>query len=237
MNKIDCYRTELRQKSDWDDYLLAESHLPGPRGNLELLQAVVEEGEPDRLMRYAARDAEQAPTNTPGEFLAACGTAGLGRLLAEGQCEYLPTLRSLASDSRWRVREAVAMALQRWGDTDLSAMTNEAEVWAQGSLLEQRAMVAGLCEPRLLKSPVQARRVLALLDQTTHGILQNPSRKTEEFRILRQALAYAWSVAVAALPDEGKPVMQVWLACPDPDVAWVMKENLKKKRIAGLFEG
>jgi hypothetical protein len=97
--------------------------------------------------------------------------------------------------------------------------------------------VAGLCEPRLLKSPEQARRVLALLDQITHGILQNPLRKTEEFRILRQALAYAWSVAVAAHPDEGKPVMQAWLACPNPDVAWVMKENLKKKRIAGLFEG
>lgn len=237
MNKMNGYRSELRQKSNWDDYLLAESHLPGPRGNLELLHAVIEEGYPDRLLRYASLSAQQAPTNTPGEFLAACGAAGLGRLLAEGLREYLPNLRSLASDSRWRVREAVAIALQRWGDTDLEAMTAEAEIWARGSLLEQRAAVAGLCEPRLLKSPKQARRVLALLDQVTGSILVNPSRKTEEFRVLRQCLGYAWSVAVAALPDYGRPVMQAWRISIDPDVAWVMKENLKKKRIAGLFDG
>jgi hypothetical protein len=236
MNKIQSYRTELRQRPDCDEYLLAESHLPGPRGNLELLYAVVEEGEPDQLLRYAALNAEQAPTNTPGEFLAACGTAGLGRLLAEGRHEYLPTLRSLASDSRWRVREAAAMALQRWGDSDLPAMTAEAEIWSRGSLLEQRAAVAGLCEPRLLKSPDQARQVLMLLDQVTRGILQNPLRKSEAFRVLRQCLGYAWSVAVAALPEQGKPAMQAWMACSDPDVAWVMKENLKKKRIAGLFD-
>jgi hypothetical protein len=94
-----------------------------------------------------------------------------------------------------------------------------------------------LCEPRLLRSPEQARRVLALLDGVTGRLVQHPLRKTEAFRVLRQCLGYAWSVAVAALPNDGKPRMQAWLACPDPDVAWVMKENLKKKRIAGMFEG
>ena len=36
---IDAYRTQLEQLADWDDYLRQESRLPGPRANLELLEA------------------------------------------------------------------------------------------------------------------------------------------------------------------------------------------------------
>jgi hypothetical protein len=39
------YRTALRGlQSDWDAYLEAESGLPGPRANLELVQVVADEG-------------------------------------------------------------------------------------------------------------------------------------------------------------------------------------------------
>ena len=31
MSKLETYRATLRQRDDWDPYLLAESHLPGPR--------------------------------------------------------------------------------------------------------------------------------------------------------------------------------------------------------------
>ena len=37
----------------------------------------------------------------------------------------LQALRPLASDPRWRIREAVAMALQRWGDADMPALLAE----------------------------------------------------------------------------------------------------------------
>ncbi len=52
-------------------------------------------------------------------------------------------------------------------------------------------------------------------------------------RLLR-ALAYCWSVAVAALPDAGKPLMEVWLASDDPDIRWIMRENLKKNRLVKM---
>lgn len=42
-------------------------------------------------------------------------------------------------------------------------------------------------------------------------------------------------VAVAAAPSEGRRVMSRWFDSSDGDVAWVMRENLKKKRIAGVF--
>ena len=117
MGKVDRYRVELRGLADWKPFLLAESGLPGPRGNLELADAVAEEGNEALFRTYSAVDADQAPANTPGEFLAVCGMVGLGRLLAEGQRELLPLLRAGASDRRWRIREAVAIEPATPGQT------------------------------------------------------------------------------------------------------------------------
>jgi hypothetical protein len=44
-------------------------------------------------------------------------------------------------------------------------------------------------------------------------------------------LAYCWSVAVVGLPNHGKRYMERWLQSRDKDVQWVMRENLKKKRL------
>jgi hypothetical protein len=50
--------------------------------------------------------------------------------------------------------------------------------------------------------------------------------------VLRQGLAYCWSVAVAAAPDEGRRLMERWMREDDRDVRWVMRQNLSKKRLA-----
>jgi len=91
-----------------------------------------------------------------------------------------------------------------------------------------------LCEPRLLHDPRQAKRVLKLLDTITTSLVREPNRKAEDFKTLRQALGYCWSVAVVASPLEGKPAMEKWLVNPDADVAWIMRENLKKNRLARM---
>jgi hypothetical protein len=93
MSKVDDYRQILGTLKDWDTFLLQESGLPGPRGNLELAQAVADEGDATLFKRYLAFDAEQAPTNSPLEFLAFCGVVGLGKLLAQGKHGVLKTLR------------------------------------------------------------------------------------------------------------------------------------------------
>lgn len=229
--KTENYRAQLRALSDWDKFLMKESGLPGPRANLELVQAVADEGTLDLFQRYLTYTPDRASTNSPEVFLTVCGVVGLGRLLAEGDLDQIAVLRSCANDPRWRVREAVAMALQRWGDADMSALLKAMNDWAKGSLLERRAAAAALCEPRLLKDPKHTKRVLKLLDTFTTSIVRNPDRKSEDFKTLRQALGYCWSVAVVALPAEGKPAMEKWLVNPDPDVAWIMRENLKKNRL------
>jgi hypothetical protein len=237
MTKTDDYRHALLARDDWDPYLLDESGLPGPRGNTELAQAVADLGTPDRFDRFLAWDAERAPVGSREEFLAFCGTVGLGRLAVEGRADALPQLRTLASDPRWRVREGVAMALQRLGAADMHGLISEMRTWADGNDYECRAAAAGLCEPILLRREEDVRDVLAILHVITEGLSRSEDRRSDGFRALRKGLAYCWSVAVAAAPDAGRPLMERWLRSEDRDVRWVMKQNLAKKRLAEAGEG
>jgi hypothetical protein len=231
MGRTDDYRVILRSLASWDEYLRDQSGLPGPRGNLELAQAVADEGDRPLFLRYAALSAAAAPINTPDEFLTFCGVVGMGRLLAEGDLSLVPALRSHAADSRWRVREGVAMALQRLGDVDMPGLLAIAAEWAGGAPLQQRAAAAAVCEPRLLRDEHDARAVVYLLDGITASIPAQSDRRSEGFVALRKGLGYCWSVAVAALPKVGKPLMEKWMGTSDRDILWIMKENLKKKRL------
>jgi hypothetical protein len=228
------YREALRRVDDWDAFIQAESGLPGPRANLELVQAVADEGDEARFRRWLAVDAGQASTNHPGVILPVCGAVGLGRLAAEGRHELIAELRPHAADPRWRVREGVAMGLQRLGAADTAALLDAMGEWAQGGWLEQRAVVAALCEPALLRRPEHARAVLAVLDGITEGIARASDRRDEAFRVLRQALGYGWSVAVAALPTEGAALFERLVESADSDVRWIARENLKKDRLVRL---
>jgi hypothetical protein len=192
--KTEIYRHQLRESSDWDQFLLKESGLPGQRANLELVQAVADEGTFGLFQRYLTYTPDRASTNSPEVFLTVCGVVGLGRLLAEGDVDQLAVLRECANDPRWRVREAMAMGLQRWGDANMPELLKAMSDWAKGTLLERRAAAAALCEPRLLNNPKHAKR-LKLLDANHRLDCAETDRKSEDFKTL-QALGYCWSVAV-----------------------------------------
>lgn len=231
MSKIDFYRAELQAAADWIPYLADHSNLPGPRGNLELAEAAAQQGTREHFTRLLAVDSDQVAENTPQVFVVFCGLVGLGKLLAFGESAWLITLRRYASDSRWRLREAVAIALQKYGAHDIHALLTQMQIWASGSRLEQRAVVAGLSEPALLHDPAVTRTVLTILDTITNSLVSASDRKTEPFRILRQALAYGWSVAAVTDLESGKKYLERWFASPDPDIRWIMRENLKKNRL------
>jgi HEAT repeat protein len=231
VGKLEDYRMTLRKLAEWEPFLLEHSGLPGPRGNLELAAAAVEEADEATLRRWAALGPADARFGSAEEFLAFCGVVGLGRLLAAGDRSALPDLRRLAGDPRWRIREAVAIALQRFGDADFGGLLGEMQHWARGTPLERRAAVAALCEPRLLAEPKRVRDVLVVLDGVTAELPGIGDRRSDEFRALRKTLGYGWSVALAALPEEGKARFEHLLASDDPDVRWIARENLRKKRL------
>jgi hypothetical protein len=233
-SKIAFYVDKLKSQKDWDIYLLKESGLPGPRGNLELAQAFAEIGDEGKIKKYLSIELDDAPTKPAKVFLTFCGVVGLGTLINQGKKEYLSRLRGFASDSRWRIREAVAMALQRVGDADIDSLLKEMCEWSKGNFLEKRAAAAALCEPRLLTSEKTAIVVLDVLDSVTSSIVGFGDTKDEAFEVLKKGLAYCWSVAVAAHPEKGKKLMEKWAGSQDKTVASIMKENLKKKRLVRM---
>jgi hypothetical protein len=231
MSKIEAYRETLKSLDNWIPYLLQESGLPGPRGNLELAHAVAQTGSREQFESFLSVPLAQAPTNDPHEFLVFCGVLGLGKLAAGGDQAQIARLRTYASDPRWRVREGVATALQLVGDVDMPFLLHEMSLWSEGNWLEKRAAAAALAEPRLLKQAQAAREALKMIEAITLSVAKAENRTNEAFKTLRQALGYCWSVLVAALPAEGKQIMEKWLVSEDKDIRWVMRENLKKNRL------
>jgi hypothetical protein len=232
VSRIDEYREALEDLDRWEPYLLEHSGLPGPRGNIELGQAAADVGTAERFDALLRWTPDRAPAGSKEEFLAFCGTIGLGKLAAGASRDVLPRLRELASDPRWRVREAVAMALQRVGAVDMPALLRGMRAWAKGNDFERRAAAAALCEPALLGREEDTVAVLSILDRITEDLGRSRDRSSDGFHALRKGLAYCWSVAVAAAPDRGRELMERWIASDDPDVRWVMKQNLAKKRMA-----
>ncbi|WP_433203884.1 hypothetical protein ACQP00_34935 [Dactylosporangium sp. CS-047395] len=216
MGRRQEYAAALRALDDWAPYLREHGGLPGPRANLELAQAVADVAGPQRAA---------ALIGSGEEYLALCGVVALTDPVL---------LRGHATDPRWRVREGVAMALQRRADTDLPWLLDLADDWAgDPHPLVQRAAVAGLCEPRLLKTPAAAARAVAVCAAVTASLAARPAaeRRREDVRTLRKALGYTWSVAVAADRPHGLQVFERLAASTDPDVAWIVRENRGKARM------
>ncbi|HEY3022716.1 MAG TPA: HEAT repeat domain-containing protein [Actinomycetota bacterium] len=231
MTALDEYRRALKDLDDPEPFLLERSCLPGRGATSSSLTPW-----PTSARASSSIGSSHSPRTAPRvgsreEFLAFCAAIGFGRLAAEGNRKVLMTLRTLASDPRWRVREGVALGLQRLGASDMQALLTEMRAWATGNDYPRRAAAAALCEPVLLRRESDVREVLAILDSITAALSRSSERRSEGFRALRKGLAYCWSVAVAAAPDAGRPLMERWMRSDDPDVRWVMKQNLTKKRL------
>jgi len=64
-------------------------------------------GTREQFDRFLSFTPDRAPVGSREEFLAFCAAIGFGNR------KVLVTLRTLAADPRWRVREGVALGLQR----------------------------------------------------------------------------------------------------------------------------
>jgi hypothetical protein len=104
MTGIDAWRRQLLDLPESERLRFLDQHsgLPGPRGNIELALAFADLADAAVIDDLARSD---------DEYRAFCGTVALGSRAEDA--EVLLRLHRAASDQRWRVREAVAMALQR----------------------------------------------------------------------------------------------------------------------------
>lgn len=211
---------------EWAPLLDANSGLPGPRANTALATAFAVVADEPALVALGTRD---------DEFTAMCVATAYGAHADE--TEHAAHARRAASDGRWRVREGVAMGLQLLGDRAFEHLTGIVTAWAESDdALVQRAAVAAICEPRLLGSPASAVVAVRVCRRATELLARRPAsqRRDPEVRTLRQALGYGWSVAVAADAARGLPTFLA-LDPSDVDVAWIIAENRKKKRLSTLL--
>jgi hypothetical protein len=243
------------------DKLVAQSGLPGPRANLELAESFARavstaSAEPaawlETLYAWAGIGADEAPSGDPREFLPFCALISFGVLYNTHACAYpctgpcdcplwpiqmeylVETIRQAASDPRWRIREAVVMALQHLGEGNPEALARIIDNWLQdASLTERRAAAAALAHPPLLEDEKFARFALKTADRILEDTAAVPEekRKSEEFQILKQALGYALGVLVAHLPEEGFSLLERWTDSCDADIRWILLENLKEKHL------
>lgn len=232
-------------------YLREQSHLPGSRANLGLVGEVCDEmasyvPQHSRqvwdALHYLAREEQTVETNTPGEFVVLCGVVAFGACAtvhAEWHADVCVQLARFAGNASWRVREGAAIAFQRMLTGVPEATVRYLRMLArEGDCLQQRASAAAIAEPLLLHGEEIKTAALEIQQVIVRRFRDIPlsERKRDDVRVLRQALGYSLSVVAAALPEQGFALMRECASWGDPDMVWVIRENLKKKRLAKFTE-
>lgn len=255
MNKLENYKLDLKplleeylksgNLNKITTYLTVNSALPGRRANLELARAFADMCEvysvtnldliKDLVLGLSQITSDDAPVNSPKEFLPFCGvltTGFLGAIHPSFFYESLSHIRSRAIDSRWRIREAIAMAIQRLIEKQGTSTLQELESWVSGeNWLAMRAVVTGVAEPALLEDSRVSNWALKIHKKVFYHIHLTTNRRSEDFKILTKGLSYTLSVVICALPIEGFEYLYELIDLQDDEILRIVKLNLKKNRM------
>ena len=220
---------QLKDNTDeLEEFIVKNSNLPGPRGNLELAFAFSEiYNDLNVLYKWLTITEDQADVNNPRSFLPFCSAVCLGKVYTKNKnIKIISTLKKLANDGRWRMREAVAFGFQIIGEYDFNELKTIFSEWIDKSNnLEKRAIIASLAHPRFLDHD-RAKYCFEI----TNIILKDIDKKNN-FDILKKGLSFTISVFTAANPECGFNFIKRWIR-KDKEIDKIMKENLKKNRLS-----
>jgi hypothetical protein len=221
----------LNNQKELEKFLVQNSNLPGPRANLELAFAFSEVfTDLDVLLEWLKITPDQADVNNPKSFLAFCSAVCLGKIYIKTKNQNLiEILKKLASDERWRMREAVVFAFQYIGEDNFEDLTVIFSKWIKVSdNFEKRAVLASLAHPKFLnKKNAQFCFEISEIILTEMDLENN-------FDVLKKGLSYSLSVYVAANPDFGFPFLKRWIG-KNKLIDKIIKENLKKNRLVKKY--
>ncbi|WP_310832802.1 hypothetical protein [Paenibacillus pedocola] len=234
----------IENREHWpllEGYMHDNSGLPGPRANLELAAGFAQYFA-DSKISDTAWALLCSWVDAPGEFLVFCAVQACGahyasaddqrRLLVES------VLKAAMNDAGWRVREAAAIGLQSIGESDFRLLTPLLNGWREdANLLEQRAFVAALAHPPLLKNRDHVLYALDLAAGITDGILHGAAKgcDPEHFRVLSKGLEYSLSLFAAAAPEEGFALLSRLAESGDARMMRIVKSNLGKTRLSKKY--
>jgi len=199
-----------------------ESKLPGPAANLSLLRQFLKEATEEQIaLCLNVMDKKPAP-DSPATFVAMCGVAASANP---------DILRKAANSDNKRIRESAVLGFQNLGLKDLDKLYSTFESWENANLLEKRCIAATLCEGALIKTQEMAEKILGVLSEYMELIELEKNVKSEEYKVLKKAMGYCISEAVAASPEKGKEFFEEWMRSPSSEIRWVLSENLKHDRL------
>lgn len=243
----------INDKEQWEQlaaYMRQESNLPGPRSNLGLAESfaqlyghsAVTETAWELLVAWANIAEVDAGTNDPSEFLPFCAVCAAGAHYGYAKEErrrvIQAMIQSAMNNSRWRVREAAAMAMQNIGEFDFALLRQLLDTWrVDANMLEQRAFVAALAHPPLLKEQENIRYCLNLASGIMEELLSSagvPSDR-EHYRVLSKGLEYSLSVFVASEPEAGFAMLRHFAESSDARISKIVKSNLGKARLSKKY--
>lgn len=165
------------------DILARGSKLPGTRANDALASAfadiVATRDKGLRLaLEMAALHADEAPGDTALEFLPVCGVYALGAIGARAKDEKARTravaaLHDAAEDLRFRVRDAVPLALEAIGAAHGPWLARALAGWMDG-FFHAAAALRALARPNFLNALAEADEPVARLDEAWTLVAEAP---------------------------------------------------------------
>ncbi len=226
----------IHDKEKIEKFIIKNSNLPGPRGNLELAFAFAEiYDDLDVLLEWAKITEDQADVNNPKSFLAFCSAVCLGKLYTKKKDQKIITiLKKLANDGRWRMREAVAFGFQLIGEHDFKELKTIFSDWIKESdNLEKRAILVSLAHPPFLNDD-NAKFCFKITDIVLKQIVLKQMERETDFDVLRKGLEFTISIFAAANPELGFSFIKKWIG-KNKAIDRIMKQNLKKNRLIRKF--
>lgn len=224
------------------------SKLPGTRANDALARAFAElvgargPRARDLAVALTTLDADLAPGGTALEFLPMCGTLAVGALAARAtdagkRARLVAVLHDAAEDLRFRVRDAVPVALENVSAVHASWLLGELESWMDG-FFHAAAVLRALVRPGFFGALATADAPVARLAEawTLATEAQRSTARTPGYKSLTVELA----IAPARLALRfGAPVFDVLEArahaLSDPALRAVLAQSVRESKLVSRF--
>lgn len=221
------------------------SGLPGTRMNVPVAVAFANEcathGKAgQRLARtMATLDADEAPGATQLEFLPVCGVLALGVCAAAEPTlrkDALAILHDAAEDPRFRVREAVILALARLGEKMGDALVHEVATWTNG-YFQAAAALSGMASAPWISAIDDVEAVTARLGEAFE-LARDAPRSAARWPGRKQLVEVLAAAPAALAARFGVPIFDqlvAWSNVELPELREAIAANLKKGPLASRY--
>jgi hypothetical protein len=217
------------------------SGLPGTRANMGLANAFASDlaARGKKADALAFKMATLAPDVAPGaserEFLPVCGVLAVGARAAADKSirqQALAVLHDAAEDPRFRVRDAVPLALARIGEKMGDDLTYDLETWMNGYF--QAAAVLLALEHREFLSTLKVQYGVINRLHDAFALACNAPRSAARypgFKALMEALGHAPAAISMVFGIYVVDRLVMWSEVQIPEMREIIRQNMRDKRL------